>query len=196
MHVRSLLAVVLAALLAAPAVASAQAGRGTQKPPPAAPPRSLSVGGWIGYEMGDFDGVQLRVDGELPFQQLTPQVGLSFVGSIGYTRAGEDAFGLDVTVSRLKLVPAARFTLPVNPQLSVFGDAGLGIHYTSIDFDFDFGGIDFDDSEISLLLRLGAGAFYQVNPRTRVGASLVLDPMFGDFDDTTFTLLAGLMYQL
>jgi opacity protein-like surface antigen len=195
MHVRSLLAVVLAALLAAPAAASAQA-RGTQKPPPARQPQSLSIGGWIGYEMGDFDGVQLRVDGELPIQQLTPQVGLSFVGSIGYTRAGEDAFGLDVTVNRLKLVPTARFTLPVNPQLSVFGDAGLGIHYTSIDFDFDFGGIDFDDSEISLMLRLGAGGFFQVNPRTRIGASIVLDPMFGDFDDTTFTVLAGLMYQL
>jgi hypothetical protein len=195
MHVRSLLPVVLAALLAAPAVASAQA-RGTQRPAPARQPQSLSIGGWIGYEMGDFDGVQLRVDGELPFQQLTPQVGLSFVGSIGYTRASEDAFGLDVTVSRLKLVPAARFTLPVNPQLSVFGDAGLGIHYTSIDFDFDFGGIDFDDSELSLLLRLGAGGFFQVNPRTRIGASIVIDPMFGDYDDTTFTLLAGLMYQL
>jgi opacity protein-like surface antigen len=199
MNVRSLLAVALAALLV-PLAASAQTRR-TSSARPAAD--ALSVGGWLGYEMGDADGFQLRVDGEMPFQQLTPQVKLSLVGSIGYTFAGYDVgggFGVpgaDVSVNRLKIVPAARFTLPVNPQLSLFGDAGLGLHYTSVSFEYDgFSGLDFDDSEVGLLLRFAAGAFFQVNPQLRVGGQIVLDPMFGDYDDTTFAIMAGAMFQL
>ena len=205
MHFRTLSAVALAALLTVPSVGSAQAKKGTgTKAQPArtaaastAPAsKALSMGGFLGYEWGDADGFQLRLDGELPFQQLTPQVSLSFVGSVGYTRGSYDFFAGDVTVQRFKLVPAARFTIPLNPQFSVFGDAGLGLHYTSVDFNYDFFGVDTSDSDVSFMLRLGAGAFFQVNPRLRLGGSLVVDPMFGDYDDTTFALLVGLMYQL
>jgi hypothetical protein len=200
MNVRPLLAVALAAVLV-PSAASAQTGRSapaaraTASTAPAAD--ALSIGGWLGYEMGDADGFQLRVDGELPFQQLTPQIKLSLVGSIGYTFGGWDAYGVDVSVDRLKIVPAARFTLPVNPQLSLFGDAGIGLHYTRVNFDYNgFGASDFDDSAIGLMLRFAAGAFFQVNPQLRVGGQIVLDPMFGDYDDTTFAVMAGAMFQL
>ncbi len=201
MNVRSLLAVALAALLV-PFAASAQ----TRRTPPRAAPAaaapapaadSFSLGGWLGYETGDADGFQLRADGELPFQQLTPQLKLSLVGSIGYTFAGYDTFGGDVSVNRLKIVPAARFTFPLNPQLSFFGDAGLGLHYTSVSFDYGFGyGNDFDDSSLGLMLRFAVGAFFQVAPQVRLGGQLVLDPMFGDYNDTTFAVMAGAMFQL
>lgn len=195
MNVRSLLAVALAALLV-PLAASAQTRRATTTTSRPAS-NALSLGGWLGYEMGDVDGFQLRVDGEMPFQQLTPQVKLSLVGSIGYTFAGDDAPGVDISVNRLKIVPAARFTLPVNPQLSFFGDAGIGLVYTTFDVNYDaFAGFDYDDSEIALMLRLAAGGFFQVNPQTRVGAQIVLDPMFGDYDDTTFALMVGAMFTL
>jgi opacity protein-like surface antigen len=207
MHVRSLFAVALAAILATPLAASAQAKKGTTtkaQPARAAPAAStapaskaLAVGGWVGYEWGDADGFQLRVDGEMPFQKLTPQIDLSFVGSLGYTRASYDVFGADLTVSRFKVVPAARFTFPVNPQISLFGDAGIGFHYTKVTIDYTaFGLGDVSDSEFSFMLRIGGGGFYHVNPRTRIGASVMIDPMFGDYDDTTFALLVGLMYQL
>lgn len=203
MHVRTLLAVALAAFIASPVAATAQAKKGTTKAQPArssaastAPAsKALSIGGFVGYEWGDADGFQLRVDGEMPFQQLTPQIRLSLVGSVGYSRASYDFFGGDLTVSRFKVVPAARFTLPLNPQLSVFGDAGLGFHYTSVSFNYTAFG-DVSDSDFSFMLRFGAGGFFQVNPRTRIGAALMIDPMFGDYDDTTFALLVGLMYQL
>ncbi len=188
MKIRSLAAVALAALLA-PLAASAQASA------PASD--GLSFGGWLGYEMGDADGLQLRADAELPFQQLTPQVKLSFVGSIGYTFAGYDVPGADISVNILKIVPAARFTLPVSPQLSLFGDAGLGLHYTTVDFDYDgFAGVDYDDSVLGFMLRFAAGAFFQVNPQVRIGGQIVLDPMFGDYDDATFAIMAGAMFQL
>lgn len=190
MHVRALLAAGAVALVAAPS-ASAQT-KAASTPQPAAA-RPLTGAAWLGYEMGDLDGLQLRVDAELPLQKLSPQVDLSFVGALGYSRLGDSASGLDVTANVLKIVPAARFTLTVDPQLSVFGDAGLGLYYSSVSYDPQV--LD-DDSTFNLMLRFAAGGLYTVNPRAKVGVQLVLDPMLGDYDDTTFTLLAGVTYRL
>jgi hypothetical protein len=204
MHVRSLLVAALAALLAAPLAASAQARSAVR---PASAPRSLAVGGWLGYEMGDLDGVALRLEGELPFQQLTPEIALSLVGSVGYSRLSDDlGGGFDITADLLKFVPAARFTLPVTPQLSLFGDAGLGLYYASVSVDTldvvpgtfppQFRRREVSDSDVGLMMRLGVGGFFQVNPQLRLGGALVLDPMFGDYDDSTFTIQVGASFQL
>jgi hypothetical protein len=202
MPTRTFFAVVLAALVAAPSAAGAQTKRSTRTASrPAAeatsaPGDAMSVGGFVGYEWGDhISGFQLRADGELPFQQLSPQVKMSFVGSVGFTHSTYSPFGFDTTVNRLKLVPAARFTIPVNPQIGVYGDAGIGLHYTSLTVDFgQFGKTT--DSGIGLLLRFGAGGFFQVNPRLRLLGELVLDPTFGTYHETSLALLVGLMYQL
>ncbi len=214
MYVRSLLAVALAALLAGPATVHAQAKKSSQskqaapaKPAPAASsaPSSnqLSIGGWIGYEMGDLDGLQLRVDGVLPFRKLSPQLELSFVGSIGYSYLthSESAFGAstDVTANILKFVPAARLTLPVNPQLSFFGDAGLGLYWAGVSTKVDLpplGSTSASDSSVGFMFRFGVGGFYKLNPKTQLGASIYLDPMLGDYNDTTFTVMAGAMFQI
>jgi hypothetical protein len=202
MHVRSLLVVALAALLSAPLAASAQARPAARS---ASAPSALAVGGWLGYETGDLDGVALRLEGELPFQQLTPEIALSFVGSAGYSRLSEDlGGGFDITANILKLVPAARFTLAVTPELSLFGDGGLGLYYASVTADtvdldpvtFQFRRREVSDSNVGLMMRLGVGAFFRVNPQLRLGGALVLDPMFGDYDDSTFTVQVGLSYQL
>jgi len=203
MKVRSLLAAALAALLVVPAAAAAQAKRTpakpatrTQAPPARSGMQALSVGGFVGYEMGDLDGLTLRLDAEMPIQKLNPQLSLSGVGSISYSRLTDSAFGLDVTANILKVVPTARINFPLNPQLSVFGDAGVGLYYASVSADSPFGG-SVSDSTIGLMLRLGAGGFFQVNERMKVGAELQLDPMIsGDYDDTTIAILVGLMYQL
>lgn len=189
MKARSLLALALAALLA-PAAASA-----ATRAAPAA--NALSLGGWLGFELGDVDGFQLRADGELPFQQLTPELGLSLVGSLSYTIADADVPGADSSLNRFKIVPAVRFTFPLTPDISLFGDAGLGIHYTTFDVDYDPGGLnDIDDSSVGLMLRFAGGAFFQVAPNIRVGGQVVIDPMFGDNDDTTFSILGGAMFTL
>lgn len=205
MIVRSLFAVALAALLAGPSAAHAQK-KSTAKAAPAASTtstgaRQLSLGGWIGYEMGDLDGLQLRGEGEMSFMQLAPMVELSFVGAVGYSylTTEESAFGYKVesTAHLLKLVPAARFTFPVAPKFKLFADAGLGFYYSSVSIDTNVpGGFDFDDSYAGFMLRLAGGGMFQVNPRLSLGGQLSLDPMFGDYDDTTFTILAGLTYKL
>ena len=127
-------------------------------------------------------------------------VGLSLVGGLGYSHLSESAPSIDVTANILEIVPAARFTLPVNPQLTVFGDAGLGVYWASVSSDVDFGPLvgvrSTSDSELGFMLRFGAGGVLALNPRTKVGLQLVLDPMFNDYDDTTFTILAGVTYRL
>lgn len=198
MKVRPLLAVALAAMLV-PAVASAQRTAAKASRPAAGPTEGLSVGGFLGYETDDLSGLALRLDGELPFMALSPQVNLSWVGSIGYSRLTDDVGGADLVANVLKIIPAARFTFPVNPQLSLFADAGLGLYYASMEVDFPapFNQFDTDESEFSLMMRFGGGAWYNVNERTRVGAAIEFDPYFGDeFDQSTFIIQAGVMFRL
>jgi opacity protein-like surface antigen len=205
MHVRTPVALAVAALLAAPLSAAAQAKRGTKPQATqatatgSAPAGGLSVGGFIGYESGDLAGLSLRLDGEMPFQMLSPQVALSFVGSVGYTHFSQDiAFG-DITYNIFKLVPAARFTLAVNPQVDVYGDGGLGLYYYSFHTkqNVPFLGTFTDSgSGVGLVMRLALGAFYKVNPKLRIGAEFGVLPYFNKVDTTDVTIMAGAMFAI
>jgi opacity protein-like surface antigen len=223
MKLRSLLAVALLA----PAVALAAAPPPAPRSKPASSSKAksdeaqapstdsssssmsgLEVGGFIGYETADLSGLSLRFDAELPFQALSPQVKMSWVGSVGYSHLTWDPTPwAKLTANVLKLVPAARFTLPINQQFSVFGDAGLGLAYisTSVDFASWTGLGSASDSSLNIMMRLGVGAFYQVNPQFRVGGMLELDPVFGNYgysgngigkSQNTFLIQAGGMYRL
>lgn len=210
------LAKLVAVALLAPAVAFA-APASTSKPKSAtgsARPASssstagtalegLEVGGFLGYETDDLSGLSLRLDGELPFRELTPQVKMSLVGSLGYSRLTWDEPGWKLTANVIKLVPAARFTMPLNEQFSVFGDAGLGLAYVRGKIEYPAGTFaDRTDSTINLMMRLGVGAWYQANPQLKLGAMLELDPIFGDFgfsgadSQTTVLIKVGAMFKL
>lgn len=206
MHVRSLLAAALAASIVVPGLAAAQAKR----PAPAAKParasvapsgqQGLSVGGFLGYEMGDLDGLMLRFDGEMQIQALSPQIMLSGVGSVGYTRFSADIPFGDITWNVFKLIPAARLTMPVSPELSLYGDGGLGLYYGRATVEFappGFPSSSSSDSTTGLVMRLGVGAFFKLNPKTRLAGSLEIDPyLSGDADTTNFTIMAGVMVDL
>jgi opacity protein-like surface antigen len=227
MKVRSLLAVALlapAVAFAAPAAGSSKSSKSSSSgqakssaasPQQAAAPASqyggLEVGGFIGYETDSVSGLALRLDGELPFRDLSPQVKMSWVGSIGYSHLTETVGWADVTTNMIKVVPSARFTLPLNPQFDVFGDVGLGIAYVSATIDvhppFGIPSSSFSDSTFNIMMRIGAGAWFHVNPQLKVGAMLEFDPIFGDYgfsgangvtasSQNTFNILAGAMYRL
>ena len=124
---------------------------------------------------------------------------MSWVGSIGFSHLTDSGGGVDVTANILKIIPAARFTFPVNPQLSIFGDAGLGLYYVSMKTEVTLpfiGTQSVSDSETSLMMRIGGGLWYAVNPTTRVGAAIEFDPYFGDFDQSTFIIQGGAMFKL
>ena len=173
---RSLFAAALAALVSLPATALAQRGSATTQ-----------VGAAVGAEFGDLDGVALRGDVVVPLQQLDRQTTLSFVGLAGLTLFSEG----DVDATVFKLVPAARLSLDLAPQFTVYGDAGLGLYFADVDFG-PFG----DDSEVGLVMRFAAGGLVAITPTVKVGAELALNPYFGDYDDNTASLMATLLVDL
>jgi opacity protein-like surface antigen len=221
MKVRTLLAVALlapAVAFAAPASkssSSSQAKSSAAAPQQAAAPASqyggLEIGGFLGYETDSVSGLALRLDGELPFRQLSPAIKMSWVGSIGYSHLTETIGFADVTTNMIKIVPSARFTLPLNPQFDLFGDVGLGIAYVGATVDihppFGLPSSSFSDSTFNIMMRFGAGAWFHVNPQLKVGAMLEIDPIFGNYgfsgangvtgsSQNTFNILAGAMYRL
>lgn len=200
MHVRTPIALAVAALVAAPLSASAQARGARAQPTQAAGSRALSIGGFVGAETGDLGGFSLRLDGEMAFQALSPQIALSLVGSIGYTNFGKDVLFGDISYNILKVVPAARFTLPLNAQLDVYGDAGLGLYYFSSTLKQNVPPLgplpDRTDSGLGLMMRLGLGAFYKVSPQLRLGAEFGILPYFNEVDTTDISLMVGAMFAL
>jgi hypothetical protein len=200
MKVRSLAAMLAALLVPVAATAAPAARPAAARTSTSSGMQGLSIGGFIGYETDDVSGLMLRADAELPFRALSPAVNLSWVGSLGYSRLSDDLGNdLDFTVNLIKIIPAARFSFPLTPEFSLFADGGLGLYYASWTLDtFDFfgGRREFDDSEFSLMMRFGGGGFFQVNETTRIGAMLELDPLFGDFDQTLFSIQVGAMFQL
>lgn len=214
MKLRSLVAISLlvpAVALAAPAGSkpASKPARPAESAAPAGGLQGLQVGGWLGYETDEVGGLALRADAEMPFRDLSPQIKLSFVGSVGYSRLSWDIPFGDFTANVFKLVPAARFTLPLNPQFEVFGDVGLGLAYVSVNIEQNVPGLgrtfEASDSTVNIMMRFGAGAFYRVNEQLKVGAMLELDPYFGDFgfnangiggSQTTFNILGGAMFRI
>jgi opacity protein-like surface antigen len=205
MKVRSLLAVALLTPTLAFAAPQTKSTPAAAQPAPASQAGGLELGGFIGYETDDVSGIALRLDGELPFKALSPQVKMSWVGSIGYSHLTESVPFGDFTSNMIKIVPAARFTLPINPQFDVFGDVGLGLAYVSAKVETNipfFGSTSTSDSSFNVMMRFGAGAWFHVNPQLKVGAMLEFDPIFGDFgtsgaaSQNTFNILVGTMYRL
>ena len=206
MRFRTPIALAVAALLAAPLAASAQATKkGTTASSRAAgttttPGDALTVGGFIGFETGDLTGLALRADVELPFQQLSPQVKLSLVGSLGYTHFGKDIPFGDITFNVVQLIPAARFTLPINPQFDLYGDGGLGLYYYRFTSKATLPPfalvVDDSGSGLGILMRLAVGGFYKVNPQLRLGAEVGILPYFNKIDTTDLTIMVGAMFAL
>ena len=175
---------------------------------PAAPPEKvpLAVGGLVGYETDNVSGLTLRLDGELQFRDLGSSLKLSWVGSLAYSHLTESVPPFSQLKSDVfKAVPAARFTLPLNPQFDVFGDVGLGLASVTARLESHvpfFGDTTTSGHSLNVMMRFGAGTWFHVNPQLRVGAMLELDPIFGDYgfsgapSQNTFNILAGAMYRL
>ena len=174
MNSRSITGLVLAALLVVPAAAQAQS-----RPPASTSGNGVWLGGAIGFEAGSESGYQLRFDGEFPVTRLVPDLQLSIVGSVSFA-------GLSNNLDVMEFIPAARFTWIATPQLGAYGDAGLGLFHA-----WDNGGSDTGAS-----MRFGAGGYYQVNTTARLFAEIALHPHFGNYNDTTFSLLVGAKFRI
>jgi opacity protein-like surface antigen len=149
----------------------------------------------LGFEDGDGDtGLALRGDLEMLPTHLGPNTNLSLVLSLGYTRFSESYYGWDWGMNLFKLVPAARFGFDLAPRFGLYGDAGLGLYVANMSVkerDPYYGTwTKASDSTVGLVMRLAAGAKFDVTPAFGLGAELGVNPYFGgDYEDTTFTAM-------
>lgn len=170
MFTRSITGLVLAALLALPAAAEAQSRKGGS---------GIWLGGLFGAEFGDWDGFQFRLEGEVPITRLTPRVQVAGVVSASYS-------GLEHDLTVFELVPAIRLNWTASPTIGAYGDVGLGLAYASAN----------DESDTGATMRFGVGAFYQMTSSIRFPVELAIHPHFGDYDQTSTTLMIGAKFRL
>jgi hypothetical protein len=203
MRLLASLAVVVASLAASPALAQGRS------------PMSAAV--LAGFEDGDGPaGLALRFDGELHQRPLSPGVGFSIVGSIGYSHFSDEGgyydyyFDYDsrweTSVGVFKIIPAARFTFGRSQAIRPYVDAGLGLYYASWSYSETayvgypyYGNVssEFDDSEVGVLLRLAAGLTFQVSPGLSLGGEIGVTPYLGDYaDDSTMSLMFAAQFRL
>lgn len=189
------LALALAAALALPGLASAQARRPAGASPGAGGPQ---LGLLVGFEDGDGDtGLALRVDGEWPLQVLSPQIRMSLVGSVGLSRWDFNSgffSEIDTTLTIFKLTPALRFSFGNNPTIRPYGDIGLGVHYASLSFSAP--GISDSDSDVSIHMRFAGGILFHLSPAFSLGGEIDFTPYFGEVNDSTVSLLFSAQFRL
>jgi hypothetical protein len=199
----------LAALLVAlvlPASALAQS-RGSASRPAA----GTSLGVLVGFEDGRGGaGLALRADGILDQRWIAPKVLLSGVLSLGFTHFGEDydyydgfyRTGWERSENLFKIIPAARFTFAVAPQLGLYADAGLGLFVASWSQSWSGSAATpgwypaVDDTDVGVAMRLGGGAFFDVSRTFRLGAELAVNPYFGAGYGTSVSLMGAATFRL
>jgi hypothetical protein len=197
-----------AALVLALALAALAPGRAPAAPPA---PASGTPGRWallVGLEDGDGDaGLQLRGDLEFPQRPLSPMVGFSIVGSLGYSRFHDEWTDpwwderWETSANVLKFMGAARFSFGQS-WIRPYADAGIGLYYGSWEYEwqelsYPYYGYSDDDSELGVVLRFAAGATFQLSPTFALGGELGFTPYLGDdADDTTTSLLLSATFRL
>lgn len=171
-----------------------------------APRTDLELGGFVGYEADNVSGVSYRLDGALPLAALGPRVSLSALVSVGYSRLTDAVGFMSLEADVLKLVPAARFEVPLGARFSVFADVGFGVAYVSAHLaSRNPAAVTVttpSDHSVNAMMRVGVGAWYHAAPWLKVGALAELDPIFGDFAyagaaaQSTFLVQGGMMFRL
>ena len=166
-----------------------------------------SAGVLLGFEdFGGDTGLALRGDVLLLPTRLAPKASVGLVLSLGYSRFSESAYhswdgtDWDWTTNILKFTPAARFAFDVAPRFGLYADAGLGLHYASMSWEWHdrFGPLSADDSvsDVGLHMRFAGGAQFQISPGFDLGAEIGLNPYFGDFEDNSLTVMMSAMFRM
>lgn len=193
---RSIL-VLLAIGLATPALAQS-----ARRAPPPSSSQTLRIGPLVGLEFADGDaGLALRGDASMPLSRVSPSVSLDGVLSVGLSWFSDDNGrfdDVDVSTTIFKMIPALRLTAPLSPTVGLYGDVGLGFYYGSTEVDFDGVGFgdDAEDSGFGVGMRFAGGLFADVSPAVRLGGEVGVNPYFGEFDETTLSLLFSAMFRL
>jgi hypothetical protein len=166
----------------------------------------FELGGFAGYEAANVSGLSYRLDGAVPVLDVGPKIRLSAVVSLGYSRLSGRMGFLELTADVFKLVPAARFTVPLGARFSVFADVGFGVAFVSAHLaSTDPAAVSVtapSDRSLNAMARVGLGAWYHATRWLKVGAMAEMDPILGDFAyagaaaQNTFLVQGGMMLRL
>jgi hypothetical protein len=209
-----LLAAVLA-LLATPAFAAGTQQASARAPaPPAAsgpdtshPDLALLLGGEWGS--GGYGAFRMRGDVGLDLRRpLAPNATLAGVLSVGLSHYGDEfttgipGFSVTERISTwtFDVVPTARANFAVQPRVTLYADAGLGIGFSSESLEVSGTGVPAASGSGSGafgVIKLGAGGYYRLDDRFQLGAEIVgLNLRFGNGVGTTYSFLLAGSYRL
>ena len=175
---------------------------------PAAPRGANEWALSVGMEDGDGPaGLQLRGDLEFPMRPLSPVVGFSIVGSLGYSHFSDGytdwytGESVDASNNVFRFMAAARFTFGHSSAVKPYADAGLGFYYASWGWKYHDPLTGYttsaDDSEVGLVLRLAGGVTFPISPTFGLGVELGFMPYLGDAaNDTTTSLMATATFRM
>lgn len=97
------------------------------------------AGAGAGLEFGTVSGWQLKAEGEIPLQRLTPQLRVEAVGTLGGGSLSSNSYW--------KVLAAPRAIVTITPILEGYVDVGAGVYHTwwtgnhsTTGFTFRFGG--------------------------------------------------------
>jgi hypothetical protein len=178
------------------------------------------LGAALGLEVGlgdeDYNAVKVRMDAQHDLQRLSPVASLAFVASLGISHVSGTA-SVPVVVDPIlgvfqnatiewdanvfELIPAARVTYAASPQLSFFGDGGLGLVYTAANVRVPPSaagrGTDLVEDGVGGVLRLAGGLVFSPSPALRIAVEAVgLNIRFGNGPGTAFNLVASISHRL
>lgn len=185
-------------------------------PEPAAPPIEEKgpwrLGGSIGYENdsdAEVKGPRLQLEAERDLVKLGARGQLSFVAAAAWfhgTRSDSaTVLGIttsaDVTQNLLEIVPSFRASYALVPRLRFFAELGVGAAWAFLKTETTISPppvtVITKDDAFAGVLRLSAGATFQLNERVRVGVVLpTFSWRYGDSTSQTFSLSAMAAYAL
>lgn len=165
----------LAALLSiTPAFASESQAYATRPPNGTG---HLYAGAYLGLLAND--GVApnfgLQVAGPIRLAGLPPTLHLEWTGALDLwfssESVGAGSFEVDASQFSIGVIPGARIVVPVLPEVLLHGDLGVGLAFTNTSVDTNFGGVDMDDSDFGVVIRLAAGAIIPLSEKVRLDVS-------------------------
>jgi hypothetical protein len=184
-----------------------------EPPPPAPPP--LEAGTWrlavtLGWERdGDakLGGPRLGVELEKDLVALGTRGQLSFVTPVGWFHASDSvkvsAAGVTVTsettLDLFEVIPSFRASWTAVPRLRLFGEIGVGAAWATTRLKLSTSPaslvVTTSDAAFAGVLRIAAGASFQLNDRLRLGVEIpTIHRRYGDSVSQTFTFSALAAY--
>lgn len=183
--------------------------------PPLPDPPYVETGTWrlavtLGWERdGDakLDGPRLGVELEKDLVALGTRGQLSFVTPVGWFHASDSvkASAGGVTVSSeatfdlFEVIPSFRASWTAVPRLRLFGEIGVGAAWATTSLKTSTSPaslvVTSSDAAFAGVLRIAAGASFQLNDRLRLGVEIpTIHRRYGDSVSQTFTFSAFAAY--